>query len=271
MPHRPTRHRRLALLASVLAALAWTSFAAAQEKTPPRRLCMIVAGTRPEVAFEKRGELYIEVDAPTKSIPPSQIDIMGGGKEGEETLMATMPANLNEMVIFEDYKGGAGLQLVLKRPMLANDTGTSVKITCDLGKTRAPLIIIYPKSPEQGWDEPAVRVFDVTPAGLPSNALLCVNLTAVNLGARFGAVMGSVAAGQSKVFPLPESAAAGPFPFKVDLMLTQGAITIANSSYLKSSAQPLVLLAVPIYRVAPGNPPVSLQFLPLRPPAVTPP
>lgn len=264
--YRPTLFHPAALLASLLAALAWSSFADAQEKNTPRRLCIIVAGTRPEVAFEKRGDLYIEVDAPTKSIPPTQIDIMGDEKEGKPTITATMPANLNDIATFEGYKGGANLKLVLKRPILANDAGTSVEITCELGKSRAPLIIIFPQNPNQGWDAPAVRVFDVTPTGLPANALLCVNLTAVELGARFGSIADSVAAGRSKIFSLPDSAAAGPFPFKVDLMLTQGAVTIANSSYLKNSAHPLVMLAIPIYRVAPGNPPVSLQFLPLRPP-----
>lgn len=266
MPYLLTHHRPLTVLACVLTALGWAPLATAQEKTTTRRLCIIVAGTRPEVTFEKRGDLYIEVDAPTKSIPPTQIDIMGDEKEGKPTITATMPANLNDIATFEGYKGGSSLQLVLKRPILANDTGTSVEVTCDLGKSRAPLIIIFPQNPDRGWDAPAVRVFDVTPTGLPANALLCVNLTAVDLGARFGSTSDSVAAGRSKIFSLPVSAASGPFPFKVDLMLTQGAVTIANSSYLKNSAHPLILLATPIYRVAPGNPPVSLQFLTLRPP-----
>lgn len=256
------------ILSSVLAALAWSSFAAAQEKPAPRRLYMIVAGTRPEVTFEKQGDLYIEVDAPVKSIPPSRIDIMGGKKEGDETITATLPANLNDVVTLDEYKGGASLQLVLKRSTLPNDTGASVKVTCDLGKSRAPLIIIYPKNPTHGWDDPAVRVYDASPAGLPANAILCVNLTAANLGASFGSSAGSVVSGQSKVFTLPESTATGPFPFKVDLMLNQRAITIAQSSYLKKSASPLVLLAIPLFRVANGNPPVSLQFLPLPPPAI---
>ncbi len=268
MPYRHAHHHRHIILGSVLAALACGPFAAAQEKPVPRRICMIVAGTRPEVTFEKRGELYIEVDAPVKSIPPSQIDIMSGKKEGDETIAATLPANLNDLVTLDGYKGGASLQLVLKRPILPNNTGASVKVSCDLGKSRAPLIIIYPKNPTQGWDDPAVRVYDAAPASLPANAILCVNLTAADLGTRFGSATGPVSGGQSKVFTLPESSAAVQFPFKVDLMLNQRPVTIAHSSYLKKPASPLVLLAIPLFRVAPGNPPVSLQFLSLPPPAV---
>jgi hypothetical protein len=193
---------------------------------------------------------------------------MGDKKEGDETITATLPANLNDLVTLDGYKGGASLHLVLKRPVLANDTGASIKVTCDLGKSRAPLIIIYPKNPTHGWDDPAVRVYDAAPASLPANALLCVNLTSADLRASFGSAAGSVAGGQSKVFTLPESVAREPFPFKVDLMLKQGAVTIAQSSYLKKSASPLVLLAIPLFRVANGNPPVSLQFLPLPPPAI---
>ena len=227
---------------------------------------MIVAGTRPEVTFDKRGELYIEVDAPIKSIPPSQIAILGGEKEGDETITATLPANLNALVTHDGYKGGANLRLVLKRQVIGNAAGASIKVSCDLGKSRAPLIIIYPKNPTQGWDDPAVRVYDAAPASLPANALLCANLTSADLGASFGTAAGSVAGGQTKVFTLPESATTGPFPFKVDLMLKQGAVTIANSSYMKNSASPLVLLAIPLFRVANGNPPVSLQFLSLAVP-----
>jgi hypothetical protein len=111
-------------------------------------------------------------------------------------------------------------------------------------------------------------VHDAAPASLPAQGILCVNLTTADLGTRFGPVGGPVAAGQSKVFTLPGSTT-GPLPFKVDLILNQQAIPIANSSYMKNPSSPLVLLATPLFRVAPGNPPVSLQFLPLPPPTAS--
>lgn len=259
---RRSHQHRLTILAFVLAAPAWASIAFAQEKPAPRKLYVIVAGTRPEVTFEKRGDLYIEVDAPVKSIPPSQIDILGGEKEGQETITATLPANLNDLVTFDAYKGGASLQLALKRSNLADAAVPPIKVRCDLGKSLAPLIIIYPKNPTHGWDEPGIRVYDAAPASLPANAILCANLTAAELGTRFGTASGPVPGGQSKVFTLPESPT-GALPFKVDVMIHQQPIPIANSSYMKNPSSPLVLLALPLFRASPGNPPVSLQFLPL--------
>ena len=268
MPPRRARIHHHTTLAIVLAALSWTSSHAEPEKEEPapRRLCFIVAGSRPEVTFEKRGELFIEVDAPANTIPPSQIDILGGKKEGEsgEAVIGTLPANLNEVVYLDGYKGGSTLRLALKRPIIANGADAATEVTCDVGESPAPMLIIFPENPSKGWDDPVVRVLDVSPASLPANSVLCINLTGGTLGARIGTATASIAGGRSKVFTLPPEAT-GPVPFRVDLLMSQGAVTLANSSYLKNPASALVLLAIPVARVGPGNPPVSLQFLPLPP------
>jgi hypothetical protein len=274
MPPRLARIHHHTILAVILAALAWTCGATGQvkpdangkEQPAPRRICIIVAGTRPEVTFEKRGELYIEVDAPAKSIAPTQLDISGGDKEAKdgESILASLPVNLNELVTLDNYKGGRILRLGLKRPILANGADHAVEVTCDIGESPSPLLIIFPKNPSAGWDAPTVRVLDAAPASLPANAVLCVNLTTGTFGARIGPTTAAIAGGHSKIFALPD-AATGPFPFRVDLLLSQGAVTIANSSYQKNPDGPLVLLAVPLFHTAPGNPPVSLQFLPLPP------
>ena len=254
------------ILVFVFTALAWTAVMAQQEKPIPQRLSFIIVGTRPEVTFEKRGDLYIEVDAPVHTIPPTQINILEGKQDGEssDAVLATLPASLNEVVHHDDYQGGRSLRLALKRPIVANGAAADIEVTCDVGESPAPLIVIFPENPSRGWESPVVRVFDVSAATLPANAVLCVNLSRATLGARIGTSSGAIAAGQNKVFALSAENAAT-IPFRVDLLISQGSIPLANTNYSKPSDSALVLLAFPLARVGPGNPPIALQFVPLPP------
>lgn len=228
-------------------------------KATPRNFRFLVIGDYAPPYFEKKGDVWMEVDPPAKLIAPRSIKPL---LEPESTSaapsnkIAELPLRFNQIVEMPNYRCGAKLRLSLGK---STKSGADEKeISCELGNLVEPLVMIF-ADVQGGWDRPQIRVLDFSASAVPAGSTHVSNLTPFPLGVRIENAKAALAPNQQQILKGVETGNK-PFRYRVDLASGNATAPLANSSYQLKPAERLLIVAVPDSTIK-DRPPVTLRLI----------
>jgi hypothetical protein len=235
----------------------------AEDKTLTRNLRVIIAGSRALPAFETRGDKIVEVDPPLSQIPPNQFSFADPQhapkpppNKPSKTSFSGWP---NELTRIENYKGPSILPLNLTRPLM--ERRSVQKVTCSLGESTHPIILLRADPGQKGWEAPVSEVIDWNPVKHPAGSILVVNYSSLAIKAYFSREGVIVPANQHKHLKIPSNRAEA-VRYRIDASDGTKIITITNSQYRLDKKNRLIILALPGIKTAAAKLPVpKLQMI----------
>lgn len=215
--------------------------------TPTRNLRVILAGNRPMPTFEKRGNKMVEVNPPLSVTPPTAFSFTKSShaprKSGNSGVHNDFSAWPNELVRIDKYKGPSTLELSIKRP-LVETSKTGTPLSCKLGKSLNPLVLVHPESGSSGWNEPQTMLIDMSPESLPERSVVVANLSGIPIKV-YLSNEGVMVPPNKNVTLRVSSKSKGSFRYRVDASNGKKLVTVSNSSYRLNKNSRIIMLALP--------------------------
>ncbi len=217
------------------------------EPTLTRTVRVLLAGTRPMPAFERKGNQVIEVDPPLSACPPTSISFEKPehAPRSSRTKKPVVEYSIwpGELIILKKYKGPSQIGFILKTPLIAPDD-TGVKVECDMGTMINPLIVITPGEGREKWRDPKLFVIDVGQEKFGESKVLVINDSSFPLRVQFAKDPVYIKPKKFGLVPLAKGGG-DTHRYQIDSKIDNEVVRVSNSSYRSKSGVRLIILAMP--------------------------
>lgn len=226
------------------------------EDRPTRTLRVMVTGVRPLPVYKRNGDKYVEVEPPLRLMPPTSVAFAEPAhipkpKNKDEPAALNYSAWPNQLVRIDNYNGPSTLPLLLRRPLIQD--AADQQVTCNLGKSTQPLILLHASANAEAWSSPHATIIDMSPEKTPAHSAVIVNFSPRPLAVYFTTKPVFIQPNGHATIKIPTSDKDS-IRYRIDTKVDNKVVTVTNSSYRLEKNTRLIMIASPAQGNVKTNP-----------------